>query len=153
MTADNRVRVRFETVGQPFGTIKARMGATHLLMKRLPNVATEMSLHVLACNLTRVISILGTGPLMAAMRAGLGPPARPMDAARLWRHLPSLVTAPQSSWWLKLKIAGSGAELSIRRRPPTSPPESFHTTKTRCEHRLQSSAGLDSFADWGARIA
>jgi transposase len=45
------------------------MGATHFLMKRLPNVATEMSLHVLAYNLTRVINILGTGPLMAAMRA------------------------------------------------------------------------------------
>src|SRR3546814_4257819 len=74
MTSDNRVRGRFETVEHPFGTIKARMGATHFLMKRLPNVATEMSLHVLACNLTRVISILGTGPLMAAMRAGLGPP-------------------------------------------------------------------------------
>src|SRR3546814_7054641 len=82
MTSDNRVRGRFETVEHPFGTIKARMGATHFLMKRLPNVATAMSLHVLACNLTRVISILGTGPLMAAMRAGLGPPARPMDAAR-----------------------------------------------------------------------
>src|SRR3546814_8002099 len=76
-----------------------------------------------------------------------------MDAARLGGHLPSLVTAPKCSWWLKLKIADSDAELSIRRRPPTAPPESFHTTKTRCEHRLQSSAGLDSFADWGARIA
>src|SRR3546814_7915537 len=57
MTSDNRVRGRFETVEHPFGTIKARRGATHFLMKRLPNVATEMSLHVLACNLTRVISI------------------------------------------------------------------------------------------------
>src|SRR3546814_3445382 len=43
MTSDNRVRGRFETVEHPFGTIKARMGATHFLMKRLPNVATEMS--------------------------------------------------------------------------------------------------------------
>ena len=30
---------------------------------------TEMALSVLAYNLTRVINILGTGPLMAAMRA------------------------------------------------------------------------------------
>ena len=42
------MRVRRETVEHPFGTMKARMGATHFLMKRLPKVATEMSLHVLA---------------------------------------------------------------------------------------------------------
>ena len=44
---------RRETVEHPFGTMKARMGATHFLMKRLPKVATEMALHVLAYNLTR----------------------------------------------------------------------------------------------------
>ena len=53
----------------PFGTIKARMGATHFLMKTLPKVATEMALHVLAYNLTRVMNIMGVQPLMAAMRA------------------------------------------------------------------------------------
>jgi hypothetical protein len=35
-----------------------RMGATHFLMKRLPKVATEMALHVLAYNLTRVMNIM-----------------------------------------------------------------------------------------------
>jgi len=64
-----KMRQRRETVEHPFGTIKARMGATHFLMKTLPRVATEMALHVLAYNLTRVMNILGTGPLMAAMRA------------------------------------------------------------------------------------
>jgi hypothetical protein len=49
--------------------MKARMGATHFLMKRLPKVATEMALHVLAYNLTRVMNIVGVGPLIAAMRA------------------------------------------------------------------------------------
>jgi len=44
-----------------------RMGATHFLMKTLPRVATEMALHVLAYNLTRVMNILGIQPLMAAM--------------------------------------------------------------------------------------
>ena len=39
-----------ETVEHPFGTIKARMGATHFLMKTLPKVAAEMALHVLAYN-------------------------------------------------------------------------------------------------------
>ena len=63
------MRQRRETVEHPFGTIKARMGATHFLMKTLPRVASEMALHVLAYNLTRVMNILGTGPLMAAMRA------------------------------------------------------------------------------------
>jgi len=63
------MRRRRETVEHPFGTIKARMGATHFLMKRLPRVATEMALHVLAYNLTRVMNIIGVKPLIAAVRA------------------------------------------------------------------------------------
>jgi transposase len=38
-------------------------------MKRLPNVATEMALNVLACNLTRVMNIVGIKPLLVAIRA------------------------------------------------------------------------------------
>jgi hypothetical protein len=53
------MRRRRETVEHPFGTIKARMGATHFLVKTLPRVAAEMALHVLAYNLTRVINIMG----------------------------------------------------------------------------------------------
>jgi transposase len=64
-----KMRQRRETVEHPFGTIKARMGATHFLMKTLPRVATEMALHVLTYNLTRVMNIIGIQPLMAAMRA------------------------------------------------------------------------------------
>ena len=63
-----KMRQRRETVEHPFGTIKARMGATHFLMKTLPRVATEMALHVLAYNLTRVINIMGPSRLIAAMR-------------------------------------------------------------------------------------
>ena len=63
------MRVRRETAEHPFATLKMRMGATHFLMKTLPRVATEMALHVLAYNLTRVMNILGIQPLMAAMRA------------------------------------------------------------------------------------
>ena len=63
------MRQRRETVEHPFGTLKMRMGATHFLMKRLPKVATEMALHVLAYNMTRAMSIMGVRPLMAAMRA------------------------------------------------------------------------------------
>jgi len=63
------MRVRRATVEHPFGTLKAWMGATHFKMKRLDNVRTEMSLHVLAYNLKRAIAILGAGPLIQAMRA------------------------------------------------------------------------------------
>ena len=63
------MRARRETVEHPFGTLKMRMGATHFLMKRLPKVATEMALHVLAYKLTRVMNIVGVKPLLAAIRA------------------------------------------------------------------------------------
>jgi transposase len=62
------MKLRRQTVEHPFGTLKAWMGATHFLTKRLPRVSTEMSLHVLAYNLKRVLQIVGSGPLMQAMR-------------------------------------------------------------------------------------
>jgi len=63
------MRQRRETLELPFGTMKARMGATHFLMKTLPKVAAEPALSVLAYNLTRVMNIVGTRPLVAAIRA------------------------------------------------------------------------------------
>jgi hypothetical protein len=42
---------------------------SHFLMKTLPKVATEMALHVLAYNLTRVMNIVGIKPLLAAILA------------------------------------------------------------------------------------
>jgi Transposase DDE domain len=65
----DKMRVRRQTVEHPFGTIKAWMGATHFQMRRLPKVASEMALHVLAYNMKRVIQILGVDGLMAAIRA------------------------------------------------------------------------------------
>jgi hypothetical protein len=62
--SDRKMRQRRETIEHPFGTIKARMGATHFLTKTLPRVAAEM-----AYNLTRVMNIIGIQPLMAAIRA------------------------------------------------------------------------------------
>jgi transposase len=62
------MRVRRQTVEHPFGTLKAWMGATHFLTRTLDKVRTEMSLHVLAYNLKRMIVIFGAGPLMAAIR-------------------------------------------------------------------------------------
>lgn len=63
------MRIRRQTVEHPFGTLKDWMGATHFLTRTLERVSTEMSLHVLAYNLKRVMKIIGIGTLMAAMRA------------------------------------------------------------------------------------
>ncbi len=62
-------RWRRQTVEHPFGTLKAWMGATHFLTKTLPRVRTEMSLHVLAYNLKRMLQIFGTQTLVAFMKA------------------------------------------------------------------------------------
>jgi transposase len=62
------MRARRRIVEHPFGTIKAWMGHTHFQMKRLKNVKTEISLHILAYNMKRVMQILGAGPMMAAIR-------------------------------------------------------------------------------------
>ncbi len=67
--APEKMGIRRQTVEHPFGTIKAWMGSTHFLTRTLDRVSTEMSLHVLAYNLKRVIKIIGAQPLMAAMRA------------------------------------------------------------------------------------
>ncbi|MCP4431599.1 MAG: IS1182 family transposase [Gammaproteobacteria bacterium] len=63
------VLIRKQTVEHPFGTIKCWMGATHFLTRRFKNVSTEMSLHVLAYNLRRMMSILGPDKLIEAMAA------------------------------------------------------------------------------------
>jgi len=60
--------VRRETVEHPFSTINASMRATHFLTKSQGRVGTEMSLHVLAYNLKRVINIIGVRPLIQAMQ-------------------------------------------------------------------------------------
>jgi transposase len=65
----NAMRVRRQTVEHVFGTLKACMGATHFLTKTLPKVKTEMSLHVLAYNLKRVMRILGIQNLITAIEA------------------------------------------------------------------------------------
>jgi hypothetical protein len=63
-----KMQIRRQTAEHPFGTLKAWMGATHFLTRTLGRVSTEMSLHVLAYNLKRMMKIMGTGPLIAAMQ-------------------------------------------------------------------------------------
>ena len=63
----DKMKLRKQTVEHPFGTIKQWMGATHFQMRRLKNVKTEMSLHVLAYNMKRAINILGVSALIEAL--------------------------------------------------------------------------------------
>ena len=65
----NKMGIRRQTVEHPYGTLKHWMGSTHFLTKRLKGVSTEMSLHVLAYNLKRVMKIIGIKPLMEAVQA------------------------------------------------------------------------------------
>jgi hypothetical protein len=62
------MRIRKRTVEHVFGTLKHWMGATHLLTRGLPRVGTEISLHVLAYNLKRVMQLLGIAQAQKAMR-------------------------------------------------------------------------------------
>jgi hypothetical protein len=60
--------LRRRTIEHVFGTLKHWMGSTHFLMRGLEHAATEMSLHVLAYNLKRVIKLLGMPKTIRAMR-------------------------------------------------------------------------------------
>ena len=64
--------MRRQTAEHPFGTIKCWMGATHFLTKRLPKVATEMALNVLAYNMKRVMAIIGVAGLLEALAVSRG---------------------------------------------------------------------------------
>jgi transposase len=61
------MRVRRQTAEHPFGTLKLWMGASHFLTRTLKRVRTEMSLHVLAYNLKRVMRILGIGETLKVL--------------------------------------------------------------------------------------
>jgi hypothetical protein len=63
------MRARRETVEHPFGTIKARMGATHFLMKRMPNVAAERRCTFSPITITRVMNIVGKQKLISVICA------------------------------------------------------------------------------------
>lgn len=60
--------VRRSAVKHPFATIKAWMGATHFLTRRLPRVKTGMALNVLAYTIKRMVALIGIRNLMAAIR-------------------------------------------------------------------------------------
>jgi transposase len=62
------MRIRRATVEHPFGTLKAWMGSTHFLTRTLEHVSTEMSLHVLAYNLKRMLKLFGAQSLIEAIQ-------------------------------------------------------------------------------------
>ena len=64
------MRQRKALVEHPLSTIKQLMGSTHILMRRLPNVKAEMSLHVLAYNMKRAINVLGATKIIGALQSG-----------------------------------------------------------------------------------
>ena len=66
-SAADPMTLRRSTVEHPFGTIKAWMGSTHFLMRRLKNVRTEMALNVLAYNIKRMVALVGIKGLRAAI--------------------------------------------------------------------------------------
>jgi hypothetical protein len=92
-----------------------------------------MALHVLAYNLTRVINIVGSRSLIAAIRTYRRGPARILSPSRPRRR----ETAPGA---LPGRDAAKLGELTKHRRPTaivtpsTLPPERFHTTKTQSCH-------------------
>jgi len=66
--APEAIRIRRQTVEHPFGTLKSWMGSTHFQMKTLKHVRTEASLHILAYNFKRLVTILGVRPMIAAIQ-------------------------------------------------------------------------------------
>jgi len=84
------MRVRRRTAEHPFGTLKMWMGATHFLTRTLARVRTEMSLHVLAYNLKRLMQILGIGRC-----CGCCEPEPRLLSNRAYRRTGALQNAPQ----------------------------------------------------------
>ena len=68
-TRGGMMKLRRQTVEHPFGTLKEWMGATHFLTRGLGRVSTEMSLHVLAYNMKRVMKIIRFAGLLEAVAA------------------------------------------------------------------------------------
>ena len=64
-----KMRLRRNTVEHAFGTLKVWMGYTHFQTTTLNNVSTEMSLHVLAYNMKRVMKIFGVETLLEKVQA------------------------------------------------------------------------------------
>ena len=111
--------IRRQTVEHPFGTLKSWMGSAHFLTKTLEKVRTEMSLHVLAYNMKRMIRIFGVGPLLEAMRAyshgsiGLPSTTRMSSRQNRWRKH-RVFTRPRS--WREEVAASISRQHRLKKR-------------------------------------
>jgi hypothetical protein len=123
--------VRRSTVEHPFGTLKFWMGSAHFLMKTLPNVKTEMPLHVLSYNMKRVMNVLGVPGLLQAMR----------DYAQKW-GLPFVFACAAA-----LKSSLAAVFCARQRQPaPQRAPELFRWwPRNRSRHALPQ-ASTEGFA-------
>jgi transposase len=63
----DKMRKRKQLVEHPFGTMKRWMDQGYFLMRGKQKVTTEMSLTVLAYNLKRVLNLVGTRKMIAAL--------------------------------------------------------------------------------------
>ena len=95
------MKIRRRTVELFFGTLKYWMGSTHLLIKTLKHVPTEVSLHVLAHDLKRLMSLLGLAETMKVMDLrGREPPFTCPFEAQLPRQLSGAGIRPRRAYWL-----------------------------------------------------
>ena len=67
MAKPDAKHIRRATVEHPYGTLNGWMGSTHFLTKTRDHVSTEMSLHVLAYKMKRVINLIGTKRVLEAI--------------------------------------------------------------------------------------
>lgn len=100
--ASDPMTLRRSTLEHPFGTIKAWMGATHFLTRRLKNVRTEMALNVLAYNIKRMITLVGVRGLMAAIPRWSGQPLTAIGGSVYPQAAPKPLEAPKSAFVKKL---------------------------------------------------
>lgn len=73
-SSDGRAKLcrRKELVEHPFGTMKRAFNQGYLLLKGLRKVRGEVGFTMLAYNIRRVINVLGTGSLVALVKAWNG---------------------------------------------------------------------------------
>lgn len=91
-----KITLRSQLAEHPFGTLKRAMGHGYFLTRGIERVSGEMSISVLAYNMKRVLTIMGTKKLMEAVGA-MQKPAQHFFALfwQIWRKQYPLKIYPQ----------------------------------------------------------
>ncbi|SNT46983.1 Transposase [Pseudomonas nitroreducens] len=111
-----------------------KLGTTHFLTRTLPRVSTEMSLHLLANNLKRLMSIFGVTGAMEVLR-GLGlpfscafPPQTAVDRLRgHWQQLAGLESPVSCQRLVSRRVTSEWTPLVVFAVPVT--PEDDRSTR------------------------